>query len=101
MIKSTHKLATVIYYHCQLLCSGHNCICYTFTLLATQLACLHQHYHKHVSMTQCHDVTTATSLGLGNFLFYENLVGLPLYSFRRTNSSNGVLWHVTVHRCNT
>lgn len=68
----TVNTQTSIYYHYQILCILHNCMCYI--LYALQQVCLPQHQHKHASNALCYDVRMAmTSLGDGNF-------SIPLYS---------------------
>ena len=57
-----------MYYRDQILCTICNCTGYTFTRLAKQKVCLHQHHHKRMSNVLHSDVmTAATSLGSKNF----------------------------------
>ena len=57
-----------------------NCTCYTFTQLAAQQVCLHQHHLKHVNNALCHEaMSTIASLGDRNFSAPLQSMGLQSY----------------------
>ena len=49
---NTSNSVLVIYYHYQVLCTKHNCTCYTFIKIASQV-CLVHHHNEHVSSALC------------------------------------------------
>lgn len=63
-----HKSVTQLFTYYQLLCTVHNCMCYTCIEQAAQWVCLYQHYCKHLSNALLYNIITAkTSLGNKNF----------------------------------
>lgn len=61
------SIVTIFYYHYQVSCTVHYCMCCAFIQLTAQV-CLQQYQHKHLSNVLRYDVTMAmTSRGYSDF----------------------------------